>query len=499
MVSSFRFLARNTVAGIGLVLLTWVGYQGVMNLSRVDAFARYRPKHDGATEKLGVQMTGVRFRHYHGGEMKLAASVDTIEVMKDRVTYQLTGVKDGTFTNRQGQKFSFSAGSGNYQSMREQLQISKGAQIAGADFDLRASELTVANDRQMVMVDVPLRGHLKSGNVEAKTLTYSLYSGDFDAEGIHYAGKIDLLSEDGKGENQGFWDVKGEHGKSRGGIQYFDNGWASDGETIITAPKIERNTKTDVLTATGGVKYFSKKANMIADKVVVYRKEKRSVLTGNVFMLVKAKKDEDKKLEVVELKPFQPEVPDNIASKRPKASGQLSDDEQKKQDDLRSADSLRSYPLQITASQIVYWYKKGERHAEITGNPQAYQVCADDAWRRMWTFKAFYDGEKETLRMESKKGEDPKKPVDPKTFETRMKNSVGDDLRFEWMTVSTKEDDDVTDFESGIYVGKLSDPDNSNREEKSGANSGTSNGSLKGPIGGGTDPGKGKGPKLRRK
>ena len=60
-----------------------------------------------------------------------------------------------------------------------------------------------------------------------------------------------------------------------------------DGDSIVTAPEVERNTKTDVVTCEGPVKYWSAKANLVCDHMVIYRKEKRAVLTGSVVMYVK--------------------------------------------------------------------------------------------------------------------------------------------------------------------------------------------------------------------
>src|ERR1019366_3974108 len=92
----------------------------------------------------------------------------------------------------------------------------------------------------------------------------------------------------------------------------------------------------------------------------------------------------------------------------------------------------RRSPVRIGADRIVYWYKKGERHADITGSPQAQQELPEGRWRMAWSNHAKYDGEKETLTLISSPG----------LHDTRMKNSIGDDGTAAIYTFSTKDDDD---------------------------------------------------------
>src|SRR6185503_17951776 len=128
-------------------------------------------------------------------------------------------------------------------------------------------------------------------------------------------------------------------------------------------------------------------------------REKRAVLTGNVSMLVKPKDQE--KLEVVEIQPFRPEVPIEVAASRPKPPSGASEAEKKQNEELRSSKTARKYPISIRSEQIEYWYKRGERRATITGSPEARQDFPNGRWRRMKTNKAYYDAEKETLQLVS--------------------------------------------------------------------------------------------------
>jgi len=85
------------------------------------------------------------------------------------------------------------------------------------------------------------------------------------------------------------------------------------------SPHIEQNRKTDVIVATGRATYRSAKADMIADKVTIYRKESRAEFSGNVVMLVRAKKDWDKPLPKDDggLKPLSVDLPPDVAKSLP--------------------------------------------------------------------------------------------------------------------------------------------------------------------------------------
>ena len=89
-----------------------------------------------------------------------------------------------------------------------------------------------------------------------------------------------------------------------------------------------------------------------------------------------------------------------------------------------------------------------EREQLLNQSPnsdQARQELDGNRWRQVWTNKAYYDGEKETLRMVSSEGK----------MDTRMINSIGDDFVTEYLVTSTV--DGSNDFESGKMKGFLFD------------------------------------------
>jgi hypothetical protein len=217
----------------------------------------------------------------------------------------------------------------------------------------------------------------------------------------------------------------------------------TDDVSIVRSPKGTWDKKEDIVTCEGPVKYWGEKANLVCDHLVIYRKEKRAVATGNVVIYIKpeANRTLDEKMEVP---PFRPEVPDNISKERPPAP--MGSDQHAKDlnEDLRSSDTFKKYPATVRADTIVYWYKKGDRHADITGSPQAQQEFPEGRWRMVWTHHALYDGEKETLTLLSS--------ADMR--DTRMKNSIGDDATAKSYVFSTKDDDDSyeADEEQGRFV-----------------------------------------------
>ncbi|HVL40330.1 MAG TPA: hypothetical protein VM328_13150, partial [Fimbriimonadaceae bacterium] len=219
----------------------------------------------------------------------------------------------------------------------------------------------------------------------------------------------------------------------------------------------------DVLVAHGPVKYYSAKANIVCNRATIYRRERRAMLTGAVDMLLKP--EDQQKLEVVEIPPFKPVVPEDIAKNRPPAPvGQ----DRSLDQEVRDTSTVRRYPVAVTANQIEYWYGRGQRRAIITGQPQARQELPGGRWRYAWAHRATYDGEKEILRMISSDGKK----------DTRVKTSVGDDIVATWFEMSTKEGEDqwsASGLEGDVYPDDDDIPPRTTNPPPA---------SLSGPIGG---------------
>src|SRR5690606_19094504 len=131
---------------------------------------------------------------------------------------------------------------------------------------------------------------------------------------LQWNGRIALGLQEEEGQSLRQWQIKTE-GRMRyedsTGKNYGQKCTATDGDIIVMSDNFEHDTKTDVLTVTGNVRYFSTKANLTCEKAVIYRKEKRAVLTGAVKMLIKPRSKQTKAV-VEEIPPFRPIVPEEI-------------------------------------------------------------------------------------------------------------------------------------------------------------------------------------------
>lgn len=449
-------LLRDGAGLVGLVVFGQVSYVLLTKLLAKDPFTAYKDETSALDPRLALEIRDVSVRHYKGPKLVTNARADRLGLVQDQQTFELWKMHDGVFRTKE-KTYRFDANHATYVASTKALNVLERAHIACDDFDVTAPDMLLAGNTKIIDVYHGLEGRLKKGTIRAKDFHYDIDKEMYSATAVHYDGPLDLVEQGDDRAQRTRWDIDGDLKTSPKDkdVMIYTDARATDGEVIIRSPHVEWNRKTDVLVATGGVKYFSGKANLLADKVVVYRKEKRADLTGKVQMLVKPKKDGDNPPKEEEIPPFTPEVPDNVKAGRPAAKPDL-DTEKKKDEQIRSSKNIRDFPLAISSERIEYWYGKGKRKAIITGAPQALQQLPEDAWRRVWAYRAVYDGEAETLLLESKGDE----------RETRMKNSIGDDAVAVSITVSTKEDDDTMDAKKMKGVFMTLDDDDDPREKK---------------------------------
>jgi len=438
-----------------------VGYGGAQMVRYylgVDAFADLRPRNDGVADEVAMQFEDVELRHYKAGKLSMSASADRLEMSKNRATFTMEGIDDGKLTGPKGET-RFEANRANWNVALKQLSVSQGARVAGKEFDLKSDNALI--DRQANTLTVPssIQGTLKGGAARLENLQYN-----FDTEALrtgkaNWSGRLPAIQETQDGAiSRTPWDISADEIEDSGRntkLSTYIRASATDGEVLVKAPKVELDRKTDVLTGTGRVFYYSAKANLVADKVVIDRKAKRATFTGNVVMLIKPKEENVAyKPQEEELPPFRPLVPDQVAAGRPDAPvNGPSDAERALDKKVRDGESVREYPTIVTSDKIDYYYRKGERRATISGNPQARQDLAGNRWRHVWSHEAFYDGEKETLRATSRNGE----------FEAIMKNSIGDSMRAKTVLLHTAENDERYKAEN-IKGRFLADPDEDPRD-----------------------------------
>lgn len=410
-------------------------YQWVLALIRIDPFAPYRNPMDGPFGgKVSVRMDNVDIKHYSGADLVGSCTVGRLDLLKDRQSTDFYQITNGVYIGKNG-RFEYQSDRAQWNAGTRRLYVLSGAKIKNKDMDLIAGAFEYNQKTGNLFIGGQIRGQFFEGTVEAQKLVYSVKNGSYQIGPTKWVGLVSLSADDtgDKPTPKRKWEFEsqGTSFPADSNTMIWTDVQATDGEVIVKASRIEHKRKEDVITATGKVLYFSDKINMSCDKAVVYRKEKRAVLSGNVQMVMKPK--DKQKLEVANFEPYKPVVPDEIAKTRPPAPDPKATNKKEIEEDIRSGKSLRKYPFTILAENIEYWYAKGSRRAVITGNPQGIQDLKEGHWRYVWTNKAFYDGENEKMKMVSSPGKQ----------DTILKNSLGDVLTADWIEFSTKEDDET--------------------------------------------------------
>lgn len=424
--SSRRHGLIGTLAAVAAIVAGAVGLDYAREWMRIDPFAHLRPTNEPLGGGVGIRMEDVDVWHYEGRKLVGRARVGEAIVQRNRQRIDLHRILEGFYFGDQNRNFRFTASEAHYDAMSRTLLVQGGASVTNKDMSLSAASFQYSQRTQQLQVHSPVTGRYFDGQVSAASLTYDLRTDEYNIGPATWTGTI----QEAEATQRRKWTFKTQGiAKRVGDIETWLKAEATDGEVIVMADRIDRDVKTDVITATGNVRYFGEDANLACEKAVVFRKEKRAVLTGNVTMLVKP--ENQKKLEVAPIPPLTPAVPEEISRERPPAPP--ADNQEKQLDEeVRSGRSKRKYPAMVYAQKVEYWYAKGSRRATITGNPQARQDLPGGRWRMAWAPVAYYDAEAETLKLVSSPGKK----------DTRFKTSLGDDLVASWFQVSTKENDD---------------------------------------------------------
>jgi hypothetical protein len=427
-------VVRNVALGAAFVFGGPFAYHAIATFVASDPFiGLFRKTGKAMDDSIGIHMESVELRDYHGAKLASSAIAGRVDIRKDRQAATLYNVRNGIYQGDKG-PYRYSAKTAVWNFQTKLITINGGVSVKNKDLDLDANAVTFDDRTKHLHVEGDVTGTIFKGKIVAAAFNYNMDSGAADAGPVEWVGQVALSPQDEEKATPRKWDIKGSHFKSLGNnsdTMIYDNATATDGDLIVVAPIVQQNKKTDVLTASGGIEYYSGKTDIKADSCVVYRKDKRVVLSGHVLMYVKPKTQEDDPPKVEKLPEFKPVTPDQVVATTDNKP--LTKDEAKeKEDEIRSSKNFRDFPLVVASERIEYFYAKGSRHAIITGAPQARQQLKGDEWRHVWSRSSFYDGEKETLKLIS--GE--------KSKEAKMKNSLGDTMENEYLIVSTKEDDD---------------------------------------------------------
>lgn len=393
-----------------------------------DAFGDYKPTKDS---KVGIKLQDVDMKVYDKDKLVAQANIGTVDIGRDRNLFDFDVIQGTSGIGED--KIDFKSKAASYDSLASMLKFGKGIQLKSKDFDLSAPKMTIDDHFKNMQAPGPLKGTLYAGKFSAASVKYLFDKKKMLTGNLEWEGKLPGVVQEGSpapaAQGKTVWNIQSSSSESENGISKYEEARATDGDQLIRAKHVEYERKKDVLTATGPAYYYSDDANLVADKIIVFRKERRVLLIGNVRMLIKP---EDQPDIAGEIPPFRPDVPENIVQNRPLAPSPEEASQQKDLDDaLRSSKTIRDYPALVKAATITYWYKKGERRADISGDPECLQDFPNGRWRRVFASTAHYDGEKETLRLESDAGK----------REARLKTSIGDNLMASWFEISTKEAD----------------------------------------------------------
>ncbi|MCW5937328.1 MAG: hypothetical protein KIT11_08485 [Fimbriimonadaceae bacterium] len=475
MSRSSRSLALNGIAVVAGVGFAVGGWWAVQRIIAVDPLAEYKRELD--LESLpGVEMRDFVWKVYDDkGRILARAHVDRAEVGRDRSKVELFAVTDGRYWATADEQFAFEATTATYFNDAGKLTGEQKSKVRNASLDLSAKTFTFEPEKGTLTVPGEIVGKLHGGEVKARDLEYLTKDRSMTVYALTWSG---MLAQDGDRRRWTFTPLDSKKSKTtiRGAVSVFEGRYrATDGEVIVLADRTEYDRDKDVLTAKGNIEYFGTDANMRCNDVVVFRKERRAVMTGAVDMLIKPKSTPKPVEETIP--PLEPIVPAAIAQQNPPAPP-TSDERREIEKQIRTGKNVREYPIAVTADRVEYWYEKGKRRAVVTGSPQARQELGANAWRFAWATVVRYDAESERLRLEGGKGRS----------EVRMLNSLGDDVYAEWIEVSTKEGVDEMDA-SGLHgeiaVDESELPEGRQTSPPAGGGTGGSGGGggIRGPIG----------------
>lgn len=401
---------------LGLLALPFI-YGGVRGFLSQDPFGYFdRQWADPFGGEVGSVMKDVRATVYERGQKKAEFGVDQLDIRRDKQYMMLFGLHDGKVFDRGAEQATFDATKASYNAAEELMTILGVAHVKGKDYDLIAPAAKVDIRNKRVVMAEGIKGTLLGGALTADKVELGYGVGKHIATNVEWRGKPPANGIIQSRDLQ----VRAARTEFTAdpNVTIFYDAEAIDENALMRGKKITIDHSKDVITIEGGGEYYGPEAILSAPKVVVYRKQKKAVATGTkggVYLLVKP--EGEKGIPVIDKQPAQPVLPPG-----------LSQPQSDETDELRSAKSLRKYPVVITASNVEYSYAKGSKKAVITGEPKALQQLRAGSWREVTAPRAEYEEEKEILSLFSV-GEGK---------EVTMKNSAGDDFIGKSVRIGTK-------------------------------------------------------------
>lgn len=415
--------------------LVWAGIQLRSFLAR-DPLAGMRYEKSQKDEEAAIEMENVTLRHYDSGKLVHQAKVNRFAISNDRRVTTAETISEGAIWREGKKEIGYKATKATWDDYLKQLHAFGTIQFSSPNFQLTTTDLTFDQPKGKLNVSKPLQGKFYGGDLKATKFEGDLKMKRYTAYSVAWQGAAKPEVVDRPPRK---WRVKAATftAISEDQVEYIKPE-ASDTEIAVKADRGSWDRKKDIFVAVGNVRYYSSDVNLTCERVTIYRKERRALLEGRVSMLIKP--EDQRKLEVVELQPMRPIVPEEIVRSRPSAPPL----DRESNSELRSAESRRKYPVSVLASKIEYWYGKEDKRANIIGSPQARQDLGGGRWRQIWCHAAFWNGKTEMLQLSSASGS--------KTV--RFMTSLGDDLKARSASISTKEGDErysVQEAEGDVY------------------------------------------------
>ncbi|MCH8273638.1 MAG: hypothetical protein IH851_02475 [Armatimonadetes bacterium] len=404
-------------------------FASVRWLAAVDPFARFL---SGAYSEplgsgVGSTMQDVDVTIRDGSDLVISFSAAEVTLRRDQQYMRLTIISDGKVYDEGREAAWFEAGIATYRGNQGLLEVAGAPRAGTEDWELRADRVFIDRGQKQMRAPGGMRGRYLDGDVTAATFVLNYADGTAEATDFEWEGPV-AVDQEGRQEQRPVL-ISGERFESFTDPerQVFYTAEAIDEDTILRADVITRYVEEDVFIAEGNCEYRSPDAVLIAPKVVVYHKEKRAVITGGVYVLVKPEEDKGAPAAGPPLPPAEPELPEGI--RQPPGAEQEQEQEEDTQERVRSTENLRQYPIVITCEKVEYFYQEGEKRAILTGSPKARQDLGEGAWREITAPLALYQEDEELLTLESSEGE----------RDVRLTNSNGDDLTAKRVVISTVE------------------------------------------------------------
>lgn len=410
-------------------LVVWAGVIGVKRVLTGDPLAQYKTD-EVIRQDAGIEADNVTVRNYENGKLVNQVVLDKMQISRDRMVTTGINARQGKVFRDGQPAFDYTAGELSWNDATKFLTVTKGIQVTTKNMNLKLPEATYDHLKGLLKSAKPVEGKFYGGDLKVAKFTYNVTKKKYWVTSVQWTGMLTAeMQEQAPLPAAKPWKFRAENmeGESENRMVYT-KGEATNGEVFISADRLERviepTTKVETLFATGNVKYYSPEANLLCDKATIFRTERRAIAEGRVTMLIKPEQDTGLKVEPIQ--PMRPIVPEEIAKNRPGAPPTTNP----KNDELRSTDNKRKYPVRVLAQRIEYWYAKGAKRATITGNPQARQELPDGAWRMVWAPRGEWDGESNWLRLIGA----------AKKQEVRMAQSNGDTLWADQLGISTERD-----------------------------------------------------------